>query len=100
MKKKNRKHILILLSCIALLCNSIFVYAKEDITRGDVDYEVIIQDATKVFIGNEKPIDWKVGDKYFLAYTVEDVTQNNLAQRFGGRCSIYFHLFQQSWFRW
>ena len=65
---------------MVLFCSSIFAYAKEDITRGEVNYEVVIQDASRVFIGNDKPVDWKVGDKYFLAYTVEEVTQNDVAQ--------------------
>lgn len=81
MRKKIWKHTLTILSCMVLLCSSIFAYAKEDITRGKVDYEVIIQDASRVFIGNDKSVEWKVGDKYFLAYTVEEVTQNDVVQR-------------------
>lgn len=80
MEKKLWRYISILLTCVVLICSSTFVYAKEDITRGEVDYEVIIQDASCVFIGNATPVDWKVGDKYFLAYTVEEVMQSDVVQ--------------------
>ena len=80
MEKKIWKHTVALVFCMVLLCSSIFAYAQEDITRGGVDYEVVIQDASYVFIGNDKPVDWEVGDKYFLAYTVEKVTQNDVVQ--------------------
>ena len=80
MGKRIWKHALMILSCMVLFCNSISAYAEEDITRGEVDYEVVIQDASRVFISNDKPVGWEVGDKYFLAYTVEEVTQNDVVQ--------------------
>ena len=62
--------------CMLLLCSNISAHAEEDIVRSNVDYNVTLRDASLVFIGNNKAVDWKVGDKYFLTYTVEDVTKS------------------------
>lgn len=77
MKQRLWKRFATFFFCILLLCSNISAHAEEDIVRSNVDYNVTLRDASLVFIGNNKGVDWKVGDKYFLTYTVEDVTKND-----------------------
>lgn len=80
MKKKLLKQVLALTFCLTFLLGSISVQAKEKIIPSTVDYEVNLRDASLVFIGNERAVDWKVGDKYFLTYTVSNVAKNDTIQ--------------------
>lgn len=74
--KKSRKRWMTIFFCLLFLGSSIPVCAEEDIIRSNVDYDVTLRDASLVFIGNNKEVDWKVGGKYFLTYTVENVTKS------------------------
>ena len=81
MGKRIWKRALALTFCLMLLCSSFSALAADvKIEHSAKDYTVIIQDADKVFIGNKKPVDWKVGDKYFLTYTVDSVAENSVIQ--------------------
>ena len=80
MMKRNKKRLSVLLCCALLLTGNLVVQAKEEIKHSTVDYEVSIQDASRVFVGNQKAVDWEVGDKYFLTYTVADVVSNETTQ--------------------
>lgn len=77
---KTRKRILALAFCAMFLFGSVSVQAEEKITPSKEKYEVQIEDANHVFIGNEKKVDWNVGDKYFLTYTVDKVTYDKTTQ--------------------
>ena len=79
-KKKNFKQVLALAFCLVLLLSSVTVQAEEKIIPSTVDYEVTLRDASLVFIGNERAVDWKVGDKYFLTYTVSSLEKNDTIQ--------------------
>ena len=80
MKKKILKQVLALAFCFALLQSPISAQAEEKIIPSTVDYEVTLRDASLVFIGNERAVDWEVGDKYFLTYTVDSVEKNETIQ--------------------
>lgn len=80
MKKRILKQVLALTFCLAFLFGSISAQAEEKIIPSTVDYEVNLRDASLVFIGNERAVDWKVGDKYFLTYTVSSVAKNDTIQ--------------------
>lgn len=54
--------------------------AKEDIKLSDVEYEVNINDAKRVFIGNDRAVKYEVGKKYFLMYTVSEIESNETTQ--------------------
>lgn len=54
--------------------------AKEDIKLSDVEYEVNINNAKRVFIGNDKAVSYEVGKKYFLMYTVSEIESNGTTQ--------------------
>lgn len=54
--------------------------AAESITPSEVNYEASFRDATLIFLGNKKKVEWNVGDKYFLHYTVERVEKNKTTQ--------------------
>lgn len=79
-KIKTKKRILALAFCAMFLFGSVSVQAEEKITPSKEKYEVQIEDANHVFIGNEKKVDWNVGDKYFLTYTVDKVTYDKTTQ--------------------
>lgn len=78
--KKTTKRVLAVMFCALLLFGSISAQAKEEVKPSTAEYEVHISSANHVFIGNKKPVDWKVGNKYFLVYTVEEVTQDTSKQ--------------------
>lgn len=80
MKKRILKQVLALTFCFVLLMSSFTVQAEEKIIPSTVDYEVNLRDASLVFIGNERAVDWKVGDKYFLTYTVTSLTNDTTIQ--------------------
>ena len=82
MKGKRSKWLGYLLLAATLLVGieSEQVCAKEDIKRSDVKYEVNINDSQRVFIGNETPITYEVGRKYFLSYTVSEVETDETTQ--------------------
>lgn len=74
------KRLLCILFCMLLLTGSFTVNAEEDIRHSTVDYEANFRDATQIYIGNKRPVEWKVGDKYFLHYTVTSVEKNDTNQ--------------------
>ena len=81
MKHKIMKKLVGLTCCFSLLLGSFaIVQAEEKITPTDIEYDVILKNAQFAFIGNEKPVKWKVGDKYFLTYTVDEVEENTTTQ--------------------
>ena len=80
MKKKFLKRMSILAFGFILLCSSVLVQAEEEITPSNVYYDVTLRDASGVFIGNKTAVDWKVGDSYFLTYTVSSLTKDATAQ--------------------
>ena len=81
MKKRIRKQILGLACCLAIFLSYIpDVQAEENITPSTVEYEVEIVNSNQVFIGNDKAVEWKEGRKYFLTYTVGEVTENEKTQ--------------------
>lgn len=74
------KRLLSMLFCTLLLLTSFNVNAEENIQHSTVDYEASFRDATQIYIGNKTPVKWKVGDKYFLHYTVTDLEKNDTNQ--------------------
>ncbi len=71
---KHRKCMRIaLFSAMLILLSSFPVHAEEEVKHSTVDYEISFREASGIFIGNEVSVDWKVGDKYFLHYTVTEV---------------------------
>ena len=81
MRKKSRLKGVCLLLCAMFLCSSLPVQAEdEQIKISDKEYAVTLNDATALFLGNEKQVSNEVGSKVFLTYTVESVTKNTAAQ--------------------
>lgn len=80
MKRKVWKQILSAVFCLLLFFGTMTVQAEEKIKHSTVDYDAMFLNANQIYIGNQKAVDWKVGDKYFLHYTVTDVTENNTNQ--------------------
>ena len=80
--KKRTKFTACLMLSLALLFGSMSAVAsaKEDIKLSDVEYEVNINDAKRVFIGNDKAVKYEVGKKYFLMYTVSEIESNETTQ--------------------
>lgn len=72
--------------CLVLALSLLFglmptaALAKEDIKLSNVEYEVNINDAKRVFIGNDKAVKYEVGKKYFLMYTVNEIQVNETTQ--------------------
>ena len=81
MRKKSRLRGICLLVCALVICTSLPVLAEdEQIKISDKEYAVTLNDATALFLGNEKQVSNEVGSKVFLTYTVESVTKNTAAQ--------------------
>lgn len=80
MKKKTRKPALMMAFCVMLLFSTVTVQAKENIRHSTVDYDAMFLEANEIYIGNKKAVDWEVGDKYFLHYTVTNVTEDQTNQ--------------------
>ena len=80
MRAHKGQQLLIAVLCCVFLFGAIPVRAEENIQHSTVDYEAAFFDATQIYIGNEKAVDWKVGDKYFLHYTVTKVTSDRTNQ--------------------
>ena len=66
--------------CVALLTGSLKVQAEETVKPSNVNYKISFRNASNIFIGNEKKVDWKPGDLYFLTYTVKEVKANENSQ--------------------
>lgn len=80
-KMKHRKcRIMAIFSVMLILLSSFPVQAEEEVQHSTVDYELSFREAGGIFIGNEIPVDWKVGDKYFLHYTVTEVSEDHTNQ--------------------
>ena len=68
--------------CVALLTGSLKVQAEETVKPSNVNYKISFQNASNIFIGNEKKVDWKPGDLYFLTYTVRvDLSRRQIRRR-------------------
>lgn len=80
MNKKTLKKVLSFALCCLILCSSFPVYAAETITPSKKEYTIEISDANCTFFGNEKQVDFSVGKKYFLTYTVDKVKNNETVQ--------------------
>ena len=80
MKKSIVKRISALALCFGLLFSVLPVSAAEKITPSKKEYDIEISEAGRVFFGNEKKVEFKVGKKYFLTYTVDKVTKNETVQ--------------------
>lgn len=80
MRAHKGQQLLAVVFCCVFFFSSIPVRAEENIQHSTVDYDAAFLDATQIYIGNEKAVDWKVGDKYFLHYTVTKVTSDRTNQ--------------------
>lgn len=78
--KRNWKRILAAICCLPFLCSGEIAKASEEITPSTKEYDVRIENATRVFLGNEQEVEWKEGKKYFLTYTVDYVDHNKTTQ--------------------
>lgn len=74
------KRISALLVTGLLLFSVLPVSAAEQIKPSQKEYNIEISDAGRVFFGNEKKIDFKIGKKYFLTYTVDKVQKDETKQ--------------------
>lgn len=74
------KKIVALVVCFMAVCNVFPTYAAEKIVPSKKEYTVEISDARCAFFGNEKKVDFKIGKKYFLMYTVDKVSNNETTQ--------------------
>lgn len=72
--------------CCVLMSNIVTVSAAEpfeiigDVTPSDTAYSVILTNASGSFIHNEKEVDLTIGKRYYMVYTVEEVSSNQLNQ--------------------
>lgn len=82
MKKNMLKRIIVSMFCVLFLVNTCFVTQAEEekIIPSTVDYNITFEDSSLIFIGNEKPVEWKVGKKYFLTYTVSEQVKDETKQ--------------------
>lgn len=80
MKNKLWKRVLGAMCACFLIGSSFSVRAEEKITPSNVGYTVNLRDANNVFIGNKTAVDWKVGDSYFLTYTVKKLEKDENTQ--------------------
>lgn len=74
------KKILAFAVCCVVAFSALPVYAAKTITPSQKEYAVEISDARCAFFGNEKKVDFSVGKKYFLTYTVDKVANNGTTQ--------------------
>ncbi len=80
MVKRIFKAILKIALCGMVLCNTFPVYATETITPSKKEYTIEISDASRVYFGNKKKVNFEVGKKYFLTYTVDKVQKDETVQ--------------------
>ena len=80
MKKNIVMRISTLALCIGLFFSAIPVRAAEDIKPSQKEYDIEISEAGRMFFGNEKKVEFKVGQKYFLTYTVDKVKKDETVQ--------------------
>lgn len=80
MNKNIVKRISALMLIGIFLCSAFPVHAAEKITPSKKEYDIEISEAGRVFFGNEKQVDFSVGKKYFLTYTVDKVKKNETVQ--------------------
>lgn len=82
MKKRTLKSIFCLVLCCVLLASTITVRAEEKITPSTKNWGLELQGAKNLYLCNEKPVDIKVGSKFFLTYTVTEM-QSDLSVQSG-----------------
>ena len=74
------KRVIKSLLCMAMMCvllsSSFSVEAAEKITPSKKNYGVEFHDAVDVYLSNKTPVDMKIGSKYFLTYTVTEMTSD------------------------
>lgn len=80
MNKNIVKRISALLVAGILLCSVLPVSAAEKIKPSQKEYNIEISDAGRVFFGNEKKVNFTIGKKYFLTYTVDKVQKDETKQ--------------------
>lgn len=64
----------------SLLPKHVKAAEEESIKPSNVYYDTVLRDKTFVFIGNKKAVDWKVGDSYFMTYTVKSLDKDETKQ--------------------
>lgn len=74
------KKVLAFAVCCVVACSALPVYAAKTIIPSQKEYTVEISDARCAFFGSEKQVDFSVGKKYFLTYTVDRVADNGTTQ--------------------
>ncbi len=79
MKKTLKKVLTFVLGCM-VLCSAFPTFAKEDVVASTKEYQIEISDASCVYFGNEKKVDFELGKKYCLTYTVDKVVNNETVQ--------------------
>ena len=52
---------------------------KGDVTASDTAYSMILSNSCDTFIYNKTPVDMKVGNRYYMVYTVEEITSSKLS---------------------
>lgn len=80
MKSNRYKELIAGILCCIFVFGVIPVQAKETIRHSTVDYDATFYDASEIFISNEKKVEWEVGKKFFLHYTVTKVVKDNTNQ--------------------
>lgn len=87
MKKRLAKKILcIMAACCLLLGSTLPAHATEpfeeigNVKLSDKAYSMMISDTSNSFLRNEKAVDMKVGERFYLTYTVDEVKKNELNQ--------------------
>lgn len=80
MRRLKKHGILSFLLCIVLMFGITPVRAEENIKHSTTDYDATFYDATDILISNEKAVEWEVGKKFFLHYTVTKLEKNKTNQ--------------------
>lgn len=87
MKKKVMKKIMSMLTVLTILAGSFFTTMAaepfEEIGRVKLSnkaYSMMISDTGNSFLRNEKAVNMKVGARFYLTYTVDEVKKNELNQ--------------------
>lgn len=86
MKKKIKKILCMIIACSIIILQVLPAYAIEpfeqigNVKISDKAYSMMISDTGNSFLRNDKPVDMKVGKRFYLTYTVDKVNKNILSQ--------------------